>query len=145
MEYLHRGSHILSFHANKCISAYILHYIVSQLQIASLAMASSPPPPLWSYQNTLVSLLSFLDGHKYHKDMVFAEDRLAAISADDILRWMNFKTFGTPFPDPDANPTGCHLSTILFWKKSISFIPNKHHLWESLLCRGNPNKIKGDP
>jgi hypothetical protein len=73
--------------------------------------------------------------------MVFAEDHLAAISADDILRWMNFKTFGTPFPDPDANPTGCCSSTILSWKKSISFfIPNKHHPWESLLCRGNPTR-----
>jgi hypothetical protein len=103
----------------------------------------APSPPLRSYQNTLVSLLSFLDGHKYHKDMVFTEDHLAAITAEDILRWMNLKAFGTPFPGPDDNPIGCRSSNILFWKKSISFfVSNKHHLWDSLLCRGNPTRSR---
>jgi hypothetical protein len=105
--------------------------------IASLAMASLPPQR--SYQNTLVSLLSFLDGQKYHKNTVFPSERLGAIMAEDLLRWMKYKTFGTPFPGLDANPTGCRSSTILFWKKSISFfIPNKHHPWDSLTERGNP-------
>jgi hypothetical protein len=54
---------------------------------------------------------------------------------------MNYKTFRTPFPGPDANPTGCRSSTILFWKKSISFfIPSKHHPWDSLTERGNPTR-----
>jgi hypothetical protein len=99
-------------------------------------MVSLPPQRL--YQNTLVSLLSFLDGQKYHKDTVFAQDCLAAITAEDLLRWMNYKMFGAPFPGPDANLTGCRSSTILFWKKSISFfIPNKHHPWDSLMEQGN--------
>jgi hypothetical protein len=97
-----------------------------------------------SYQNTLVSLLSFLDGQKYHKNTVFPQEQLAAISADDLLRWMNFKMFGTPFPGPDANPTGCRSSTIEFWKKSILFfIPNKHHPWDSLMEQGNPTRSRG--
>jgi hypothetical protein len=59
---------------------------------------------------------------------------------------MNYKTFGTPFPSPDANPTGCRSSTILFWKKSISFnIPNKHHPWDSLMERGNPTRSREVP
>jgi hypothetical protein len=90
-------------------------------------MASIPPQR--SYQNTLVSLVSFLDGHQYHKNTVFTEDRLAVIMADDVLRWMNLKAFGTTNPHPDANPTRCRSSTILFfWKKSLSFfMPNRHH------------------
>jgi hypothetical protein len=153
--YLHHGStctvdlsHILKFSCKlhfKCISAYIyciiLHLNCTQLHQS--IMASSSPPPLRSYQNTLVSLPSFLDGHKYHKDTVFSPDRLSAITADDIIKWMNLKAFGSINPSPDANPTGCHSSTILFWKKSISFfIPNKHHPWDSLLCRGNPTRSR---
>jgi hypothetical protein len=100
-------------------------------------------PPQRSYQNTLVSLLSFLDGQKYHKNTVFPPERLAAISAEDLLQWMNYKMFGTPFPGPDANPTGCRSSAILFWKKSISFfIPNKHHPWDSLMEWGNPTRSR---
>jgi hypothetical protein len=131
---LHRGgSHVLSFHANCILSAsqpIKLHQ--NQLHLTTCTMSSLPPQR--SYQNTLVSLLSFLDGQKYHKNTVFPPEWLAAISAEDLLRWMNYKTFGTPFPGPDANPTGCRSSTILFWKKSISFfIPNKHHPWDSLM------------
>jgi hypothetical protein len=105
-------------------------------------MASIPPQR--SYQNTLVSLVSFLDGKQYHRDTVFTEDRLIAITANDILRWMNLKAFGTPFPAPDAtNPTGCRSSTILFWKKSLSFfMPNRHHPWDSLMERGNPTRSR---
>jgi hypothetical protein len=56
---------------------------------------------------------------------------------------MNMKAFGTPFPPPDANPTGCRSSTILFWKKAISFfIPNKHHPWDSLAERGNLTRLR---
>jgi hypothetical protein len=126
----------------KCISAYILHYIASrQLQLQLYLPWRLPPQR--SYQNTLVSLVSFLDGQKYHKNTVFAEDQLAAITADDILRWMNLKAFGTPFPGPDANLTGCRSSTILFWKKSLSFfMPNKHHPRDSLVCRGNPTQSR---
>jgi hypothetical protein len=82
------------------------------ISIAFLSMASVPPQR--SYQNTLVSLLSFLDRQQYHKDTVFPPAWLAAITAEDLLQWMNLKTFGTTFPGPDANPTGCRSSTILF-------------------------------
>jgi hypothetical protein len=100
-------------------------------------MASIPPQR--SNQNTLVSLDSFLDGKQYHKDTVFTEDRLITITANDILRWMSLKAFGTPFPAPDTNPTGCRSSTILSWKKSLSFfMPNRPHPWDSLMERGNP-------
>jgi hypothetical protein len=87
--------------------------------------------------------MSFLDGEAYHKDTVFAQDRLAAVTADNLLRWMNFKAFGTPHPPANANPTGCRSSTLLFWKKAISFyVPNKHHPWDSLNERGNPTRSR---
>jgi hypothetical protein len=139
-------SHILSFHANCILSAsqpiYIALYCIS-IAIVQLHLAIASSPALRAYQNTLVSLLSFLDGHKYHKDTLFLQDHLSAITAENILKWMNLKAFGSINPGPDANPTGCRSSTILFWKKSISFfIPNKHHPWDSLLCRGNPTRLR---
>jgi hypothetical protein len=65
-----------------------------------------PCPPQCYYQNTLVAFLSFLDGQEYHKDTVFEQARLVAITADDLLKWMNVKAFGTANPQPDANPLG---------------------------------------
>jgi hypothetical protein len=72
------------------------------------------------------------------------QERLTAITADDILRWMNLKAFGSPNPGPDAiNPTRCRSSTILFWERAISFyMPNKHHLWDSLNERCNPTRSR---
>jgi hypothetical protein len=96
------------------------------------------PPPQRYYQNILVALVSFLNGQEYHKNTVFLQERLGAITAEDILGWMNLKAFDTPHPPPDANPTGCRSSSLQFWKKALSFyMPNKHHAWDSLLSRGN--------
>jgi hypothetical protein len=100
-------------------------------------------PPQRYYQNILVALVSFLDGQAYHKNTVFSQERLGAITADDMLRWMKLKAFGTTHPQPDANPTGCRSSSLQFWKKALSFyMPNKHHAWDSLLCRGNPTRSR---
>jgi hypothetical protein len=56
---------------------------------------------------------------------------------------MNLKAFGTTNPHPDANPTRCRSSTILFWKKSLSFfMPNRHHPWDSLMEQGNPTRSR---
>jgi hypothetical protein len=97
-------------------------------------------PPQRYYQNILIGLVSFLDGQAYHKGTVFPQERLGAITAEDILTSMNFKAFGsTPHPQPDANPAKCCFSSLLFWKKALTFyMPNKHHAWDSLLSRGNP-------
>jgi hypothetical protein len=94
-----------------------LYNLKKNTSCSSSTMASLALPPQHSYQNTLVALVSFLDGQKYHKDTVFLQDRLASITAEDVLRWMNIKCFGTATPCPDANPTGCRSDTILFWKK----------------------------
>jgi hypothetical protein len=99
-------------------------------------MASIPPQR--SYQNTLVSLVSFLDGQWYHKDTVFSQDRLAAISAEDILRWMNLKAFGQSlwmqvFPYPILEEINLVLHS-----KQASSLGQPHGARQS-------NKIKGDP
>jgi hypothetical protein len=51
----------------------------------------------------------FMNGHTYAKmDHQFIQDELAPLILDDIVlaRWMcQQKAYGTPDPNPDADPT----------------------------------------
>ena len=73
------------------------------------------------YKPLLDSLLSFVHGCEYDKNKVYTKQELRAITPTDVLRWMNLKTFGTPDPANDANPTECRSSSLEYWKKAISF------------------------
>ena len=54
---------------------------------------------------------------------------------------MNIKTFGTPNPTNDVNPTECRSSSLEYWKKAISFfMPNRLIVWVSDRKEGNPTR-----
>jgi hypothetical protein len=56
----------------------------------------------------------------------------------DIRGWFFQKLYGTPNPTPQDNPTDGRLTSLLYYKKVISyFIPNKHIGWDVELNRGN--------
>jgi hypothetical protein len=77
----------------------------------------------------------------YEKDHVFSQEELAALTPNDIKRWMCVKAYGTPEPGMDANPTECRSTSIAFWKKAISsFMPNRLMQWNALSNVGNPTK-----
>ncbi|KAI2506911.1 hypothetical protein MHU86_7503 [Fragilaria crotonensis] len=49
-------------------------------------------------------------GGEYHRDHVHAMEVLAAITPNDVLRYMNLKTFGTTEPAGDANPISARVT-----------------------------------
>ena len=59
------------------------------------------------YKCVLASFMSFIhgrsDGDKYARDCVHSMEALAAVTPQDVVRYMNLKTFGTLIPAPDAN------------------------------------------
>ena len=97
-----------------------------------------------SYKSALYQLMSFLDGVTYSvadETVQFSEERLAAITADDIVHYFNFKAYGTPEPGVNDCPKLCRSSTLYYHKKAIShFMPRQNMQWDDLALRGNPSK-----
>jgi hypothetical protein len=51
------------------------------------------------------------------------------------------KAYGTPEPDPDANPTQARSTSLLYWKKAIShYMPNCLMPWDAISGQGNPTR-----
>ena len=63
---------------------------------------------LTKYTCILASFMSFIHncaaGSEYHCDHVHAIKVLAAVTPNDVLSYLNMKTFGTTEPAGDANP-----------------------------------------
>jgi len=93
------------------------------------------------YKPVLVAMMSYLDDIAYNIDHNFSENQLGELTPADVLRWLNYKTYGDPEPDVDANPIGARSNSIKFYKKAISwFMPNKLLAWNSLSNCGNPTR-----
>jgi hypothetical protein len=58
---------------------------------------------------------------------------------DDISKWFKLRAYGSTDADEDARPLGCRSTSLLFWKKAISFfMPNTNMQWNELSHVGNP-------
>jgi hypothetical protein len=93
------------------------------------------------YHATLIHIMTFTNGIAYAKDHQFVQDELAPLTPDDVARWMCQKAYGTPEPDPDANPTQARSTSLMYWKKAISYyMPNCLMPWNAVSGQGNPTR-----
>ena len=96
------------------------------------------------YKCVLASFMSFVhgrsDGNKYARDYVHSMEALAAVTPQDVVRYMNLKTFGTLIPAPDANPLSRRGATLGFDKKAISFFMPNREKWSVTRAEGNPTQ-----
>ncbi len=53
---------------------------------------------------------------------MYTAEEMNAIAPDHVLTWMKLKTYGTPDPDDDANPTRARSNSLKYWKKALSFL-----------------------
>ena len=93
------------------------------------------------YKPILVAMMSYWDDTHYTHETTFSQERLLALTPADILRWLNFKTFGEEIPSLDTNPTSACCNSILHWKKAISsFMPNGLGTWNCANNSRNPTR-----
>ena len=99
---------------------------------------------LTKYKCILASFMSFLHnrpvGGEYHRDHVHAMEVLAAITPNDVLRYMNLKTFGTTEPAGDANPISARANSLAMDKKAISYFMPNRDMWSVTRTEGNPTR-----
>ncbi|KAI2490183.1 hypothetical protein MHU86_24405 [Fragilaria crotonensis] len=79
-------------------------------------------------------------GGEYHRDHVHAMEVLAAITPNDVLRYMNLKTFGTTEPAGDANPISARANSLAMDKKAISYFMPNRDMWSVTRTEGNPTR-----
>ena len=93
------------------------------------------------YKASLDHLMSFIAGEQYAREYIYSDDELVAVTPRMVLRWMNFRTFGTINPAVDANPISARSSSLQYWKKAISFFhPNRLMVWSDGRQEGNPTR-----
>ena len=95
------------------------------------------------YKPYLIAFMRFRDGVAYEKNHEFSEQELGTITPIQIVRWMSLKVYGTPDPEYDANPTEGRSSSLVYYKKALSFfMPNSGWPWNALSNppAGNPTK-----
>ena len=95
------------------------------------------------YKPYLLTFMTFRDGVQYEKEHYFSNETLGNVTPQEIVRWMSLKVYGTPDPTPDDNPTEGRSSSLMYYKKALSFfMPNKGMNWNELANPpvGNPTK-----
>lgn len=99
---------------------------------------------LEKYKACLAKFMSFVhgrsEGNLYHPGHVHSVEALAAVTPNDVVRYMSLLAFGTSSPAPDANPVSRRGSTLHFDKKAISFFMPNREKWSVSRAEGNPTQ-----
>ena len=81
------------------------------------------------------------DGVTHPPTKVFSQEELLAITPTHVVEFFNVKAYGKKNPAPDDKPTKCRSTTLLNYKKKISwFHPQKDQQWDSIWGEGNPTR-----
>jgi hypothetical protein len=92
----------------------------------SMALLLNPPEALLRYHSVLAEFMSYRDGSTYEKTYPFPGDKLLKITPDEVAKWMAYKVYGVEFPGPSDRPAEGGASSMMFFKKAISyFMPNR--------------------
>ena len=85
------------------------------------AAGTAKQPTNSKYKATLDTCMSFFHGQEYCREKEYTVEERNALTPNDVVRWMNLKTFGIEDPPVDANPVHAHSSSLEFWKKLFCF------------------------
>ena len=67
--------------------------------------------------------------------------RLVQLTPGDIVRYFNFRAYGTERPTEVDRPMETRSNTLYYWKKALSgCLPNRHIHWNDISWLGNPTK-----
>ena len=72
------------------------------------------------YLRTLRALLSHLDGIAYTPEHEITQERLLQLPPYDIVRYFNFRAYGTERPTEGDRPMETRSNTLYYWKKALS-------------------------
>ena len=96
------------------------------------------------YHKYLVAFMSGLHGVSYEKKKEFSDEELLAAVPEDVLKWMQFSTFGSTDSDViNVTPAKIRSSTLEVMKKAIFwYMPNRLQIWNEQIKSGNPTRSR---
>jgi len=103
----------------------------------------APPTQLARYKSILFDFMLYHSGVSYPNDQILFPPQviLAAITPEDIVKWMKNKAYGKADIQPADSPELARSCTLMYYKKALSwYMPNKHIPWNELTNEGNPTK-----
>lgn len=93
------------------------------------------------YEAALRQVMNAKDGVTHPPTKVFSQEELLALTPTHVVEFFNLKAYGKKNPAPDDKPTKCRSTTLLNYKKKISwFHPRKDQQWDSIRGEGNPTR-----
>jgi hypothetical protein len=75
-------------------------------------------------------------GSEYPRDHVHAIE----VTPNDVLSYLNMKTFGTTEPAGDANPILARANALAMDKKAISYVMPNCDVWSVTRTEENPTR-----
>ena len=112
-----------------------------EVEVDETVSLDKTPRSTKKYFLHLAACMSLKDGVLYTKNHHFEKRHLLTLTPRDVCNYFNLKVFGTPSPDEDATSRLGRSSSLMFYKKSISyFMPNKLMGWNVETKSGNPTK-----
>ena len=84
--------------------------------------------------------MEFIHGHPFANDHSWTREELAAVTPEEMMRYLKIKIYNNKGAAPDIDPPLKYRSnSVKCWKKSWSyFMPNKMTNWDEINRRGNP-------
>ena len=102
---------------------------------------STTPKYAQGYFTHLRACMGLKDGTVYPKKISFDPEHILTLTPEDIVSYFHLKVFGTTDPDEDSTPKLRRSSSLVYYKKAISFfMPNKLLGWNVTTNSGNPTK-----
>ncbi|KAJ0402414.1 hypothetical protein ATCC90586_000012 [Pythium insidiosum] len=94
-----------------------------------------------AYTSKWLAFMCFRQGVPFNAQAVFTAEDAAAVTPEDIVRFLNMKAYKKEAPGPDDRPTHARASTLEFYKKAISaFMPRRMAVWDDVRREGNPTR-----
>lgn len=87
--------------------------------------------------------MSYKDEVVYPKGTIFTPEQLSSIRPEHFVAFLNMAAYGTPNPGPEDRPTNARDSTLINYKRHISYyMPINDMHWNQLTSQGNPTRCR---
>ena len=83
-----------------------------------------------------------LGGNRLPNDYIFTEEEKGSVQPADIHKWFCWFAYRKENPTPKDNPTQARSSTLVYYKKSMSYFMDTNEYWNNTHQAGNPTRSR---
>ena len=74
-----------------------------------------------------------------------ADNELLQVTPEHVSRYLKYRAYGTADPGADVMPNKCRSSSLMYWKKALSYcMPNGLQHWNVAANSSSTSSERGD-